>query len=204
MPDTLGSIIDYELSGKSAPNATPESASGNQERVSEPEVINGYDAESPATERFTSGSDNVKRTKSGGIDRRTLRGRKSDTETGTKDKVRLTGEFIADMLMGIHAMGASILKTPEIALEKPEATQLGKSLQDLAAAYDHVVNPKTAAWIQLCIVTGAIYGPRVAAIRMREKTERDLRKIKLTEHTTNGAPVYGMPNLPGGEFERDN
>jgi hypothetical protein len=74
-------------------------------------------------------------------------------------------------------MLAASTKIPELELEREEATKLGDAVTDLAACYNHVIDPKVAAWIQLGIVGAAIYGPRVVAIRMREKMEANRTRV---------------------------
>lgn len=76
-------------------------------------------------------------------------------------------------------MGAQILKTPELEITKDEAKQLSDGVQAVAREYNHVINPKTAAWIQLCVACGAVYGTRIVAIRMREKAERRNKVVQM-------------------------
>jgi hypothetical protein len=97
------------------------------------------------------------------------------------------GSFsVGDLLVGIHAMVAEATGTPQLALTKSEGEKLGGAIQDVAKQYNHVINPKTAAWIQLCIVCGAVYGTRIASIRMDAKTARR-RKLEVVPKT-NGFP----------------
>jgi ribosomal protein S26 len=193
MPDTTGDdIIDSDVR-ESAPNSDNKSASGGQSRTIEPEIINGYEAESPRTERINDrGSDDgIKRTKSGKIDGRTKWGRgKSDATEGTQAKVRLESFSIEGLLIGIHQMGAAMLKTPELEITEKEAKQLSEAAQAVAREYNHVINPKTAAWIQLCVACGTVYGTRIVAIRMREKQT----KKKPIAVTPNPEPQYVDPD----------
>lgn len=173
MLDTIGDDIIGSDVGKSAASTDSKSASGSEGRIDKPEIINGYEAESPRTERINSGDPDggPRRTKSGKIDGRTTRfaGGKSDTTSGAQAKVRLDSFSIEGLLIGIHQMGAAMLKTPELEISKDEAKQLSDAAQAVAKEYNHVINPKTAAWIQLCVACGTVYGTRIVAIRMREK-----------------------------------
>lgn len=160
------------------------------------EIIGGYDAE-PSTERVfeyvNPGDGPVKRTRSGAIDGRSLRGRrrKSATDTaevGTQKGVPLGSLAFGDLLYGIHGFLAQLTKTPELAIEKDESKKLGDALQGVAACYGHVVDPRVAAWLQLGMVASAVYGTRVAAIRMRMKFEAREKRLKVTSISSAPQP----------------
>lgn len=166
----------------------------------EPEVIRGSD-DGPSTERvFESPAefgDTVKRTKSGSIDGRTLRGRRRKSATGdsagnetTQARVLLGSLSFGDLLYGIHGFLAELTKTPELAVEKPEAEKLGSAMQDVAKCYGHAIDPRVAAWIQLGMVASAVYGTRIAAIRMRKRAQAREARLKVTSISSgvNGHP----------------
>ncbi len=70
------------------------------------------------------------------------------------------------VLISIHAMGAAILKTPEIELSQPEAHSLASASAQVLRHYPAVVLPaQTVDWIALMSVIGMAYGPRLVAIR---------------------------------------
>lgn len=203
MPDTTGDDIIGSNVRESAPNTDSKSASGGEGRIDKSEIINGYEVESPRTERIPNGDpDGPRRTKSGKIDGRSARfGRgKPDPETGTQAKVRLDSFSIEGLLIGIHQMGAAMLKTPELEISKDEAKQLADAVQAVAKEYNHVINPKTAAWIQLCIACGGIYGTRIVAIRMREKQTRNKPKAIVVEWPNKKPEPEIVPPDP---IERD-
>jgi hypothetical protein len=168
--------------------ATDRAASGSYE----PEIITGYDTESPRTERIASDGDTggPRRTRDGRVDGRTIRGKrgKYGTETATKTSLGLESFSVDGLLLGIHAMIASATKMPEIAITADQAKLQAESIKTLAAQYNHVINPKHAAWIQFCIVNGTIYGAMVFAINTRKEIEK--RKPVAP------SPVNGAPHVP--------
>lgn len=103
-------------------------------------------------------------------------------------------------------MLASATHTPELALDskpdksgKGEHDRLGEAITTVAAQYGHVVDPKVAAWMNLMIVCGAVYGTRYAAISMRLKMESDNRRLKVTainDHVGFDAQSNGAPKPP--------
>jgi hypothetical protein len=64
-------------------------------------------------------------------------------------------------------MGAAILETPELELDEGEATKIADAVANVAAQYEHKLNPKVMAWLNLAMVSGGIYGTRIFAIRAR-------------------------------------
>lgn len=159
----------------------------------------GYIDEEPITERVADiigDTTGIRLTRNGRPDGRSTRGRRGRGATGNADEkttVSLGSFSIGDLLLGIHAMLASATHTPELELDAKsgEHDKLGKAITDVAAQYGHQVNPKVAAWMNLMIVSGAIYGTRYAAISMRMKMGRDMQRLKVTainDHAANGAP----------------
>jgi len=73
-------------------------------------------------------------------------------------------EHIESLLLSVHLMGATILSTPEIALDPSEAKAYADALRKVAEFYPMVVDPKKIAIANLCIVMGGIYGTRAVAI----------------------------------------
>jgi hypothetical protein len=66
-------------------------------------------------------------------------------------------------------MGAAILDTPELVLDESEAKALADASAKVAAHYNHTIDPRTMAWVNLAMVAGGIYGTRIFAIRARYK-----------------------------------
>lgn len=67
-------------------------------------------------------------------------------------------------------MGATILKAPELELEKEEAEKLGAAVAKVNAEFGYqLMSPKTEAIINLGMVGAGIYGPRLIAMRNNAK-----------------------------------
>lgn len=190
MLESIGDDIIGSDIGKSPTDTDNKSASGGEGRIDKSEIINGYDVESPSTERINTGDGTAKRGRGRPPGSRNNNSGKSNAASGTETKVRLDSFSIEGLLIGIHQMGAAMLKTPELEISKEEAKQLSDAVQAVAKEYNHVINPKTAAWIQLCIACGGIYGTRIVAIRMREKSAN---KSKVHVMQATPEPAYVEP-----------
>ena len=67
-------------------------------------------------------------------------------------------------------MGAVLLKTPELELTEEESAKLASAIAHVNELYGGVVLPeKAAAWINLIMVAGTIYGPRIIVIQSKGK-----------------------------------
>lgn len=75
----------------------------------------------------------------------------------------------------MHAMAASFLDTPELVLTEKESTNFATALQAVQKHYDVQITQKSLDHIQFFAAIGSIYGPRIAAIALRKKTERSRR-----------------------------
>jgi|HubBroStandDraft_5_1064220.scaffolds.fasta_scaffold02065_7 hypothetical protein len=166
MPESLGTIVSGDDSGKSDVISGDGSASGNSRGTYEPEIIGGYESVEPATERISGGGNGPRLTKRGKIDGRTLRGKRA-SETGAQESVPLTKLDIAEVLYSIHLMGAEIFKTPELELDKEESTKLADAIKNVGQYYGAVFDPKKVAIFHLAMVAGGIYGTRFFAYRNR-------------------------------------
>ncbi len=78
------------------------------------------------------------------------------------------------MLLGVHAVMATALKMPELALSPGEAEKLAVASVTVAQQYNLSFSPATVAWIQLGLVGISIYLPRGFAIGKRLRTEQSL------------------------------
>jgi hypothetical protein len=187
MSETIGRIIDSVTDGPSREPVTqpvngritePESGSAK------PEILYGTDTFDPVTERIgtgasaDSGSDGVKRTKSGRIDRRTLRGRGTGAGTGEPEEtpsssVNLDKVNLTDLLLSLHAMGAAFLSTPELELDRDEAKKLSDGIQKVGKYYAMAFDPKRVAIAELAIIVGGIYGTRFVAWKNRRTSTEE-------------------------------
>ena len=80
-------------------------------------------------------------------------------------------ETLERTLIMLHAMGSALLHEPELAIDGDEAKLLSDALTKTAVAFDWgaVVSPKTQALIELSIVCGTVYGPRVMKVAARRR-----------------------------------
>lgn len=84
-------------------------------------------------------------------------------------------------------MGAQILKTPELEIDQKEAALLSRHMAEVASHYNVEIDPKVMAWVGFFGACGAIYGPRIAAFRIRKNMEREMMRRK------NNPPVQQEP-----------
>lgn len=209
MPEPIGHIIADDTGGKPDTNVDPKSSSGTERRNSEPEIVYGFDAVNPATERFAAGSSgNPRLTKSGRIDRRTLRGgaggNRAEETPGLLDgsKISLEG-----LLYSLHLMGKEILSLPEMEIDRDEAKKLAEAVAEVNRFYKVAIDPKKLAWVNLGLVGVTIYGPRFAAARNRRKIAAREGKAPVTPIDQPGKnppappPKNGRINLdPNGRM----
>lgn len=71
--------------------------------------------------------------------------------------------------MVAHAFFARALDTPELEIDSKEAHSLSSAVLNVFDQYDFRPDPKTAAWINLGFVAGAIYAPRLWIIGNKPK-----------------------------------
>ena len=100
----------------------------------------------------------------------------------TKAKIKLPQgkdavEGIESMLLSVHMMGAALLKTPELNLEKSEATRLATAMHRVAEFYELEAAAKTVAWVNLLSSAGSIYLPLFIALSNR-KAASTLHAVK--------------------------
>lgn len=105
----------------------------------------------------------------------------------------------------MHVMGAAFFQTPELVLAPAEAKALADATAAVAAHYDALIDPKTAAWLNLALVAGGIYGTRAMAVWSKKKTEAARRgPAPVAEfprkQAANGAPAGATPTTPADIF----
>lgn len=91
------------------------------------------------------------------------------TKTAQKIPVTLKLDKLADMLVKIHTGLAVVTKSPEMLIDKSEATDVVNSGTELLEFYDLNPDPKTVAWLNFLGTMGMVYGTRVMAISNRPK-----------------------------------
>lgn len=95
-------------------------------------------------------------------------------------------------------MLSGITKTPELALEESEASELASALNTVNSFYRVAVAEKTIAWMNLAMVGGMIYGSRIVAIRARLNASRRRPEPDLTRAAPMPSPVAPAPEYDTG------
>jgi hypothetical protein len=130
------------------------------------------------------GDTEPRRTKRGTVDRRTKAGRGTEKVSSA---VGLEGLSIKDLLIGIHAFGASISGIEELEIDEAEGKKLGDAVEELSRIYGKTISPKTMAWTNFAAALGVVYGPRIMAYRVRMEKEQAMG---------NTAPKPGPQPVP--------
>lgn len=95
--------------------------------------------------------------------------------------------------MVIHAGLASVLKIPEIALARDEATPLAGSLASVLEEFDIPVDRKTQVIVGLIAVGAATYGPRFYLYNERMKREKNKPANSTAKVVTIDGIEYPAP-----------
>lgn len=103
------------------------------------------------------------------------RGRpKGSRNASTKATSNLAG--LETILLSLHTLGAALFSCPELKWEENEAKEVTKAIANVAQHYPQLeMAPKLVAWINLCLILGAVEGTRILAIGNRLKKERMAR-----------------------------
>lgn len=100
---------------------------------------------------------------------RKRRAKGTGTTAVTKQKT-FQESNLEKLLLSLHLMGATFLRTPELAIDEKEAQMLSKATLDVFAAYGvPEMSDKTLAGIQLAGAMIAVYGTRAVAIIRKPK-----------------------------------
>lgn len=107
--------------------------------------------------------------------------------------------------MFVHAALAGATNIPELAITEDEGKNLARAIADVQAHYGAVLDPKTQAWVNLAIVAGATYVPRVGMARMRMQAEQKRATpaptLEETLSVAQTAPQQPPHNAGGFEFD---
>lgn len=196
--EPLGAFID-ELDGVPKPsdggtggstntagddgNAAPGSGSGGNAG----EWIAGFEAVEPTELGDAAGSGAGKR-------RGRPRGSRNAAPGTAPKKANLAG--VEGILLSIHAIAAGLISVPELRLNPEEAKQYGDAIRNVSAQYDHRIDPKTMAWVQLALVTGTIYGGRIVLYYKRRAAE------EKQQNGGNPPRPFAVPNPPKPKAEQ--
>lgn len=111
----------------------------------------------------------------------------SNTEKGHAAKADATPrgvniDGVEKILFSIHTVMAAMSGVPELNLDEQEAKDVAKAVQAVGEHYKIILDPKTAAWLELGRVCGVVYGPRAVSIwvrmQMQAKTVPPTQKPK--------------------------
>jgi len=80
------------------------------------------------------------------------------------------------LLFSVHGLLAAVSKTPELALDEEESKRLANATAKVMELYNIEVSKKALAWSHFAMTAGSIYAPRVLAIQIRSKTEKQKRQ----------------------------
>lgn len=111
--------------------------------------------------------------------------RKRGRKPGSKNRPSATeskksASDLTALLLSIHMMAAAFTKIPELILEEEEANKLGQAMNRVNELYGGMVIPeKWAAWGNLAITAGAIYGPRFVAHNLNAKNEKAKQPVTI-------------------------
>ena len=174
MQEPIGEFVTDGAAGKPDADSDSGKPDSTQSGTGEPEILHGFETESPDTESIggDAGSGNARRTKSGAIDGRTLRGKRGPGRPRNSEKeasIRLEKIGLTDLLYSLHLMGANILNAPTLELDQEESKKLADAVQKVAGFYAVAFDPKKVAIVELAAVCGMIYGPRIMAWRIERK-----------------------------------
>lgn len=91
-----------------------------------------------------------------------------------KSPTKEVQQDLSSLLYSLHLMGSALLKTPELELTVEESEKLGKAVARVNAEYGNIIlDPKTAALLNLGIVGVTIYGPRIITVRNNKKKKKE-------------------------------
>lgn len=94
-------------------------------------------------------------------------------------------------------MGAQILKIPEIQLSEAEAKKLDAAIIDVMRFYTDVeISPVVQAWLNLAMVAGVLYGPRIMAYNIRAKNRPTIQAPSAATPTRPPATVTPIKPSP--------
>lgn len=86
----------------------------------------------------------------------------------------------------MHGMLAGFTGVAEMEIDEGESKIMASAVAGVAAHYNVSADPKTVAWVNLASALGMIYGPRIAAVRLRKKTDRPVKvEPKKTDAPTS-------------------
>lgn len=130
--------------------------------------------------------------------------RRPGRPAGSKNAPKLTSSIpsplingLESILLSVHAMGAAILTAPEWELDKSEAKSLADGINEVGKYYDMTVDPKKMAIINLSVIAGGIYAPRlIATFRTISAKPKGPQLVKQPK--AEPEPIVTQPPVNGG------
>ena len=110
---------------------------------------------------------------SSGDDARTGERKRRGRKPGVKNRktVSETTQTLEAILYSAHLMASNFLRIPELALTEDESKLLSAAVLRVSELYElPLLNEKAMAWINLTLVAGTIYGPRIVAAGRKPKS----------------------------------
>lgn len=120
------------------------------------------------------------------------------TRTSKAAKNDLSG--LESLLYTLHVFAGAIFETPELVLKPDEAKLFAEATINVARHYNHVIDPKIMAWINLGAVGMGIYGTRLFAIRARLREERAAKPQAVHIDTRTPVETPVVPKSPSELF----
>lgn len=95
-------------------------------------------------------------------------------------------ENLEALLLSIHGMLAAFTSVEELELAEEESKKLAEAIARVQKLYDYKwISDEAAAWGNLIIAAGGIYGPRYMAIRLRQKREKEEERFNNARHVAS-------------------
>lgn len=92
----------------------------------------------------------------------------------------------------IHAGISGASGIEELALDHKESQLLAESVAEVQSFYGNTLDPKIVAWVGLIGVAGSIYGPRVAAFKLRKAMEKEQARADKIDAGLTGQTVSNV------------
>lgn len=108
------------------------------------------------------------------------------------------------MFVGLHALLANNLDTPELAISPDEGKQFMTAVQNVMRHYSVETTQKSLDWIALAGCAAGMYFPRVAAVSIRRKGRQRQAVAAKPPVPPSGAPapagaaLHIVPDMHGG------
>lgn len=106
---------------------------------------------------------------------------------------------IEKLLFSVHQMGAMLMDAPDLELTRDEAKQVADAVADVSALYDMpIVNEKAAAWGNLALVVGMVYGTRaVSVVKKVGRNKAGKKGPEIIKPATPPPPSIFAPVIQG-------